>query len=162
MATARDWEAERAAIAASAAGREALIVESFARVTGGSLIPDAVEPGEALWFHSSAIVAHGTQGDPLFFYGNRAALSLFELPAAEFIGMPSRLSAGPEDRAQRAMLMERVTRDNFVRDYSGVRVSASGRRFRIEDAVVWNLIDADGAPRGQAAVIARWEPIDGD
>jgi hypothetical protein len=162
METARNWDAERATIAVNAAGRESLIAESFARVTGGSLVPAAADPAEALWSHCSVVVAHGTEDDPLFFYGNRAALALFDLPAADFVGMPSRLSAEPGDRAQRAVLMEQVTRDNFVPDYSGVRVSASGGRFRIEDAVVWNLIDADGAMRGQAAAIARWTPIDGD
>src|SRR5690349_4597252 len=123
MTVSRDWEAERAAAAASAAGRERLIAESFARVTGGSLIPPGGDPAAAVWSHSSVIVAHGTEDDPLFFYGNRAALTLFELPAAEFAGMPSRLSAEPGDRATRAVLMEQVARDNFVRGYSGVRVS---------------------------------------
>ena len=39
----------------------------------------------------------------------------------------------------------------FIRDYAGVRIAASGRRFRIDDAVVWNLVDADGVRHGQAA-----------
>ena len=155
----QDWETERAIAAASAAGRERLIGESFARVTGGALFGRAGDPGEALWSLPSVVVAHGTESDPLFFYGNRAALDLFELSASSFVGMPSRLSAEPGDRATRAKLMEQVTRDNFVRGYSGVRVSASGKRFMIEDAVVWNLIDGDGALRGQAAVFARWTPL---
>jgi hypothetical protein len=155
----RDWESERAITAASAAGRERLIAESFARVTGDALVPAAGDPTEALWALPAVVVAHGIEADPLFFYGNRAALTLFELPAAEFVGLPSRLSAEAGDRASRARLMEQVARDNFVRGYSGVRVSASGRRFRIEDAVVWNLLDADGALRGQAAIFERWTPL---
>jgi hypothetical protein len=159
MAELHDWEAERAAIAASAAGRERLIAESFARVTGGTLVPPASDPAQALWALSEVVVAHGTEADPLFFYGNRSALALFESAAAAFVGMPSRLSAEPGDRAKRAVLMEQVARDDFVRGYSGVRVSASGARFRIEDAVVWNLVDADGALRGQAATFSRWTPL---
>jgi hypothetical protein len=55
-------------------------------------------------------------------------------------------------------LLERVTRDGFIADYSGIRIAASGRRFRIERAVVWNLIDADGTRHGQAATFDCWTP----
>lgn len=160
MAELHDWEAERAAIAASAAGRESLIVESFARVTGGVLAPSSGDPARALWSLPEAVVAHGTEADPVFFYGNRAALALFRLRAADFVRMPSRLSAEAGDRARRAELMARVARDNFVRGYSGVRVAGDGARFRIEDAIVWNLVDPRGAPRGQAATFGRWTPLE--
>ena len=33
----------------------------------------------------------------------------------------------------------------FIDDYTGVRISASGRRFRIDKAVVWNLVDQEGS-----------------
>jgi hypothetical protein len=45
-----------------------------------------------------------------------------------------------------------VGRDGFIDDYAGTRISATGRRFRIERAVVWNLIDAAGVRHGQAAM----------
>jgi hypothetical protein len=157
----RDWEAERTAIAASAAGREGLIADSFARVTDGTLVPPGSEPAAALWSLPAAVVAHGTEADPLFFYGNRAALALFEFPAAEFVRLPSRLSAEPGGREARARLMAQVATDNFVSGYSGVRVSAGGKRFRIECATVWNLVDVDGTLRGQAAVFDRWTPLTG-
>jgi len=160
MIETRDWDAERSTIAAHAVGREAIIAESFARVTGDALVAQGSDPASTLWSHAGVIVAHGLEDDPLFFYGNRAALALFEVSAADFIRLPSRLSAGPEDRDKRAVLMEQVARDNFVRGYSGVRVSASGRRFRIEQAVVWNLLGADGALHGQAAAFGEWTPLD--
>jgi hypothetical protein len=37
-----------------------------------------------------------------------------------------------------------------------MRISSSGRRFWIERATVWNLLDADGVYRGQAATFADW------
>jgi PAS domain-containing protein len=156
----RDWNAERAVIDASAAGRERLIIESFACVTGGVLMLDADDAAGALWTLPAAVVAHGMEDDPVFFYANRAALDLFEVPAADFVRLPSRLSAGEADRAARAHFMERVTADGFVHGYSAIRVAASGRRFRIEDATVWNLLDDAGACRGQAACFARWTPVD--
>ncbi len=50
------------------------------------------------WLHERApyaLLAHGTEADPLFCYANRQALSCFGYPRAEFIGMPSRFSASP-------------------------------------------------------------------
>ncbi|WP_157216464.1 MEKHLA domain-containing protein [Flavisphingomonas formosensis] len=140
--------------------RLALIPESFARLTGRLLIPSARDPARTLWDAPCAILAHGTEADPLFFYGNRLALRLFALPPERFVGMPSRLSAEAPLRDERLRLLQRVTRDGFIDDYAGVRISATGHRFRIERATVWNLIDADGRSRGQAATFRHWTPLD--
>jgi hypothetical protein len=43
-----------------------------------------------------------------------------------------------------------------VSGYQGRRIAKSGRRFLIQDVTVWNLVDADGILRGQAALIRRW------
>jgi hypothetical protein len=37
-----------------------------------------------------------------------------------------------------------------------LRIAKSGRGFRIEDGVVWQLIDEDSAVHGQAATFAKW------
>lgn len=66
--------------------------------------------------------------------------------------MPSRLSAEAPLREERQALLERVSRRGFIDDYAGIRISARGTRFRIENAVVWNLIDAAGVRHGQAAM----------
>lgn len=134
-------------------GRVALIAESFERLLGRPLAtgPDVVQ---ALWDLPAAVVAHGTEDDPLFFYANAAALQAFDTERAAFIGMPSRLSAEAPERAERQALLERVSQGGFIDDYAGVRISATGRRFRIENAVVWNLVDADGTVHGQAATFA--------
>ena len=63
------------------------------------------------------------------------------------------------ERQERARQLERVRRDGFIDDYAGVRISATGKRFRIEQAVVWNLIDGNGEIHGQAATFDRWKPI---
>ena len=137
---------------AVAADRLALIAESFQRLTGQKLIDSDGE----LWTAPRAILAHGTEPDPVFFYGNALALSLFEMTPEQFAQLPSRLSAEPVHRDERARLLDRVTRDGYIDDYAGIRVSATGRRFRIEQAVVWNVIDAEGTIHGQAATFDRW------
>ena len=134
--------------------RIALIAKSFARLLGRPLVSGDGDVVAALWEAQQAIVAHGTQADPVFFFGNRAALATFECPVEQFIVLPSRLSAEAPLRAERQALLDRVSAQGFIDDYAGVRISASGRRFRIEQAVVWNLIDAQGQRHGQAAMFA--------
>ena len=136
-----------------------IIVESYARLTGQPLIVESSDMRAALWNSPAAIIAHGIESDPIFFYGNRTALTLFEMDFASFTQMPSRFSAEPLQREARAELLQRVARDGFIDNYSGVRISSSGKRFRIERAVVWNLIDAEGECRGQAATFEHWVPI---
>lgn len=129
--------------------RLALIAGSCRRLTGKSLLE--VFGPLSMWNASRAIVAHGTEADLLFFYGNRLALQLFEMSFAEFVRLPSRLSVEPLRRETRALLMERVAGQGFVNDYSGVRISGGGRRFMIADATVWNLVDEAGVHHWQAA-----------
>lgn len=140
--------------------RLTLIAESFARLTGRRLLGDRDFSPGALWAAPFVVLAHGTQADPVFFYGNRLALDLFEVTAEQLLAMPSRLSAETGDRAERARLLDQVGRRGFIDDYAGVRVSATGRRFRIEQATVWNLINETGALHGQAASFARWTRLD--
>lgn len=139
--------------------RLALIAESHARLTGRALVPAGADAATALWALPAAVVAHGTEADPLFFFGNRAALTRFAMRFDDFTRMPSRLSAEPMLRDERQSLLDRVTRHGFIDDYSGVRIAASGRRFRIEGATVWNLADSAGAVHGQAAAFDRWTEL---
>lgn len=137
-----------------------LIASSFRRLVGQDLVSGGTGLASALWAAPRAIVAHGTEPEPVFFYGNRLALSLFETTATDFIQMPSRRSAEPVHREDRARLLNEVTRRGFIDDYSGVRISAAGRRFRIERATVWNLVDERGGLHGQAATFSHWTRLD--
>jgi hypothetical protein len=136
-----------------------LIVESFNRLTGKPLIPNipsaAIELRALLWDAPRAIVAHGTEADPIFFYGNRLALELFEMSADEFARLPSRLSAEPLAQEARVKLLEKVSQQGYVEGYSGIRIAKSGRRFMITDTTVWNLLDEAGGNHGQAAVFVQ-------
>ena len=140
--------------------RLALIADSYARLLGQPLVDSQDDLAEALWQAPRVIVAHGTEADPVFFYGNRLALQTFDMDFASFTRLPSRYSAEPLAREERARLLERVSRDGFIDDYAGVRISASGKRFRIERAVVWNLVDRAGGHHGQAATFSHWQPLD--
>jgi hypothetical protein len=144
----------------SAGSRLALIVESFARLTGRPLLGETARSASALWNAPLVVLAHGLEPDPVFFYGNRRALELFELTPQQLVATPSRFSAEPVGRAERARLLDQVSRSGVIDDYAGVRISRTGRRFRIEQARVWNLIDEAGALHGQAAAFDRWTRLD--
>lgn len=129
--------------------RLALIASSYKRLTGKVLI----EPYsfDAMWNAPVAIVAHGTEEDPVFFYGNKLALTLFEMDQDEFARLPSRLSAEPVGQEARVALLKKVTRQGYIDGYSGMRIAKSGRLFKIKDTTVWNLMDEEGRYFGQAA-----------
>jgi hypothetical protein len=131
--------------------RIALLASSFERLLGRPLVTTGSDVVAGLWHSSAAIVAHGTEPDPIFFFGNRRALEVFESDIAAFTRMPSRLSAEAPLREERQALLERVAREGFIDDYAGVRITATGRRFRIEAAIVWNIVDDAGERHGQAA-----------
>jgi MEKHLA domain len=139
-----------------------LLVSSYRRTVG--LEPAFLEPGQrpsAAWLYEEsrhAVLAHNTDPDPPFIYANKAAQACFEYGWDEIVSLPSRLSAEPVDREERQRLLDSVARHGFATGYSGLRIAKSGRRFFIEDGVVWQLIDGDGdgAVRGQAATFAKW------
>lgn len=139
-----------------------LLLDSFAKHLGRELIPRDGRPAEQarrLFEAPFVVVSHGIESDPILDYGNAAALALWEMTADELVQTPSRLTAEPMHRDERARLLERTRRDGYVDDYSGVRISRTGKRFRIEQAIVWNLVDAAGSHCGQAATFDRWTPL---
>lgn len=131
--------------------RIALIAASYARLLGKPLVRKGRDPVAALWAAPCAVLAHGTEDDPRFFFANRVALTAFEAELDQLIGMPSRFSAEAPERSERQGLLDRVSADGFIDDYRGIRITSTGRRFEIRSAVVWNLIDEAGGLHGQAA-----------
>lgn len=132
-----------------------LLRRTLLDLTGRDLLAglDPSDPAASVFHAPYALLSHDAGDDPVFTYGNAAALGAFERTWDEFTAMPSRLSAEPVAREERDRLLARVAADGFIDDYTGVRVSASGRRFLIVDALVWDLRDDDGRRLGQAALI---------
>jgi hypothetical protein len=137
-----------------------LIARSLKHFTQRELLPGTFSPedfAEKVFHAPFVLVSHGTEADPVLNYGNAAALALWEMSWTELTRTPSRLTAEAPNRAERARLLEMVTTRGFIDDYSGIRISKTGRRFRIAQATVWNLISESGRPAGQAAMFSRWE-----
>ena len=137
-----------------------LLSGAFSRLVGKDLIAEAAPragsaAAQARWLYAEApfsVLAHNTETDPKFVYANRTAQRCFEYDWDEIVGLPSRLSAPAPDRDARQRLLDAVTKDGFIGNYRGLRIAKSGRRFWIEHAIVWQIIDENGSLHGQAAM----------
>jgi hypothetical protein len=130
---------------------------AFGRPLLTGLCADAtpLQWSQALFAAATVVLAHdgadpGGDPGPRLIYANRAALRLWRRPWGELVGMPSRLTAEPAERAGRAQALSRVQPQHAIADYSGIRIDSQGRRFRISNARVWSL------PGGQAAAFSAW------
>jgi hypothetical protein len=127
--------------------------------TGRELIASHLsceEQARRLFHASFVLVSHNTAVEPVFNYGNRAALTLWEMTWDTFTALPSRHSAEPIEQQARARLLAQVTAQGYLDNYSGIRIASSGRRFLIEKAIIWNLLDENNGPYGQAAMFSQW------
>ena len=140
-----------------------LIARSLNHWTGRELLAGSANDlspaafAEKVFHAPFVLVAHGTEVDPVLNFGNASALALWEMSWAELTRTPSRLTAEAPNREERARLLAAVSERGFIDDYSGVRISKTGRRFRITQATVWNLLSPAGQKCGQAAMFSRWE-----
>ena len=117
------------------------------------------EQGERLYVAPFVVASHTKAEDPILNYGNRQALELWEGTWEEFTGIPSRLTAEPVNQPERARMLEQVATHGFITDYQGIRISRTGRRFLVQQATVWNILDDRGAIQGQAATFSHWQPL---
>jgi hypothetical protein len=135
------------------------LLDSYVRLINQELISregPTQEQAERLYNSSFVIASHGLQDDPILNYGNQAALNLWEMDWEQFTQTPSRLTAEPVNREERAHMLEQAKTHGYIADYQGVRISHTGTRFLVEKAIVWNIHKADGTPLGQAAIFSDW------
>jgi hypothetical protein len=121
----------------------------------GSLEDQAKALFEALF----VVVSHGTESDPIFNYGNQQALMLWEVDWETFTTMPSRQSAEPMNQRDRAQFLAQAKAKGYIDNYRGIRISSTGKRFWIEDVMLWTVLDEADQPCGQAATFSTWKFI---
>lgn len=142
-----------------------LILDNYHHWFGEDLIDRNTTPiqqAKALFEAPFVVFAHDATADPIYNYGSRLGLELWERTWDELLVMPSRQSAdpAPQVQAERNQLLASSRSYGFKAGFSGVRVTKSGRRVRIEDVKLWDLLDAQGIYRGQAAVYSKWTFLD--
>jgi hypothetical protein len=138
------------------------LLDSYRHWIGKELIgrtPDEIQQARQLFNAAFVVVSHGVETDPVLNYGNQAALELWELSWDQFIRTPSRLTAEADDRAERETMLESAKHNGYFRGYRGVRISSTGRRFLVEDALIWNVFDSVGCSIGQAATFSQWSNL---
>jgi hypothetical protein len=153
--------AEPAAANRYQAASAALILDSYRCLLPQELLPTTGAPSEIahrLYHAPFVVLAHDTAADPIFFYVNLQGQRLFEMTWADMVALPSRHSAEPLAREERQRLLDRVARQGYIDDYTGVRIARTGQRFLIAKATVWNLLDPLGQVVGQAAAFGHWTP----
>ena len=136
-----------------------LLMNSYRHWVGRELMQREGKPedqAQTLFLAPFVVVSHGMEEDPILNYGSQLALTLWEMTWEELLRTPSRITAEPVNRAEREWMLERARTRGYIDNYRGVRISHSGRRFLIENAVVWNVADPTGRRLGQAATFSRW------
>jgi hypothetical protein len=140
-----------------------LLRNSYQILVGKPLVPGELGADEgARWLYEDApffVLVHNRAEDPRFVYANKTAQACFEYSWDEITRLPSRLSAEAPNRGERQQLLDAVSQAGFSTGYRGARIARSGRRFWIEDATVWQLVDHTGAVLGQAAKCLRWSDM---
>ncbi len=138
------------------------LLDSYCHWTGRELIErtsDTAQRARVLFEASFVVVSHGVEPDPILNYGNQTALDLWELSWDQFIKTPSRLTAEPDDRAERGRMLAQANAKGYFDGYRGVRISSTGRRFLVEQALIWTVIDPAGRSIGQAATFSNWSML---
>lgn len=139
-----------------------LLLDSYRHWIGKDLIERTLnvkQQAHMLFEAPFVVVSHGGEPDPILNYGNQAALDLWELSWDRFIKTPSRHTAAADDRTERESMLERAKLNGYFDGYRGVRISSTGKRFLVEHALIWNVIDPMGNPMGQAAMFSRWSDV---
>lgn len=139
-----------------------LIVSSYRYWKKASLWPmtnpDSVL-AEEVFYAPFVLASTGTEQEPVLNYGNQRALELWQMDWGVFTATPGRQTAEPMEQEARERFLETVKKQGYIDNYSGIRVTSTGRRFEIEQAVVWNLLDETGAYAGQAAAFKNWKYV---
>lgn len=138
------------------------LLDSYAHWVRQELIDRSgvpLEQAERLFNSTLVVASHGVEDDPILNYGNQTALDLWAMDWQQFTQTPSRLTAEPAKREERAHMLEQVKTQGYISDYSGIRISSTGRRFQVDKIVIWNIHKPDGTAIGQGAMFSAWKYV---
>lgn len=139
-----------------------LIIKSLKKFKGIELTDSSLnikEQAQQVFEAPYVLVAHNASTDPIFQYSNKKGLELFEMSWDEFTRLHSKYSAEPQNRRERELLLNDVLLKGYTDNYSGVRISKTGRKFKISAATVWNIMDENNEKKGQAALFRDYTYI---
>jgi len=137
----------------------ARLARSFQHWTGRALVEpgDATEIATRLFEHPSAVLS--LADGPTYNYGNRRAMELFELDWYSLLNMVGDESVEPHLRQERTEALREALHKGFISNFEGVRISSRGRRRRIEDGILFTLLDEAGERCGVGAFVPSWHDL---
>ena len=137
-----------------------LITDSLKKLTNIELVDFSLsleEQAKQAFNSDYVLLAHNASNEPIFNYANQTALRLFEMSWEEFTNMSSKYSAESDERGKREKFLADVTEKGYSKNYSGIRISKTGRRFEIKNVILWNVYDSENNRIGQAAVFDEYD-----
>jgi hypothetical protein len=69
------------------------------------------------------------------------------------------LTAEVKAQDEREKILTETRQKGFFKNYEGIRISASGKRFLILNVTIWNITAVCGEPLGQAATFMNWRAL---
>ena len=137
------------------------VLNSFEKLTGKKIINRRSPEEDFLEIENGrfVLVSHNGAEDPILNYGNQFALKVWEMNWEDFIKTPSRKTAEADLRKNRDEMLKTVSKKGYFDKYGGIRISSTGKRFKIKNAVIWNVNDENDNYLGQAAYFKTIEYI---
>lgn len=139
-----------------------IILNSYQQLLGKELINrngNPLEEAKQLFYAPMVVLSHNNDPDPIFNYANLQGLELWEMTWEQLITTHSRLSAEPMLREEREKLLLEAERKGYITNGKGIRISRTGKRYKIQDIVLWNLTDKQNQYCGQAATFSDWQNL---
>lgn len=136
-----------------------ILLNSYQNLLGKDLIDRNIsveEQAKRLFLAPFVVLSHGRESDPIYNYGNKIVLELWERDWDDLTKMPSRLSAEKMLRKERQQLLDQANNKGYITNYQGIRISKTGKRYQIKDVILWNLIDENNQYCGQGATFSQW------
>jgi MEKHLA domain len=101
------------------------------------------------------ILSHGMQDDPIYNYGNCAALELFDQTLETLCQTPSRYSTVESLMEDREQLIRKINDVGYGTILNAVRTTPKGKLFVIQKIWIWHVYHDNGRRIGLAALYDR-------
>lgn len=136
-----------------------VIAKSFEEHFSDILFPyDNPEDLAIKLYHAPVIIiAYTEDADPTFIYANQCAQNVWEITWDSFLKLPVKETTSEQLRQNQLGFIQLVKQKGHYMGYQGLKKTASGRMFRVENAIMWTLTNANGEYIGQASMIPSWE-----
>ncbi len=141
-----------------------IILNSYHRFFNQQLIDrtgDKCIQSKNLFYAPMVVYSHDNQLDPIYNYSSEKGLIIWDMTWEQFSKTPSRTTTEPLLREERQQILRETATKGYITNYEGVRISRSGKKYKIFDITLWNLTDNLGQYCGQAATFSQWQPVNG-